>query len=150
MQQELNDLQDRLIIQKYKDFCHDLVSYNFPNLAWKEIDDAIMYSIMKRFKNTSIELVNSYKNQKMDSTVADLLDYVLKCEPIITPSGVMFKKHDQEINPINDMIQKFLKLRGIHKDEMFKYKKGEEKYNQFNLLQLLDKCDANSKLIGAN
>ena len=109
-----------------------------------------MYSIMKRFKNAPIELVNSYKNQKMDSTVADLLDYVLKCEPIITPSGVMFKKHDQEINPINDMIQKFLKLRGIHKDEMFKYKKGEEKYNQFNLLQLLDKCDANSKLIGAN
>lgn len=139
--EEVNNIS---IIMKYKQFAHEMVIFSYPDLSYDEIEDALNYSIIKRMKNKPIELYNSYKDKRMNSSVLDLLEYIMKCEPIITPSGVMFKKHCEEINPVNKMIQKFLESRKKFKKEMFKYPKGTEQYEKYNLLQLLEKVSANS------
>ena len=138
------DIDEIKALQQYKQFFFEMINFNYPNLSYKEIDDAVNYSIVKRAKNTPLKLVNSYKDKEMDSSVLDLLEYVMNSEPIITPSGVMFKKHADEINPIDKMIQGFLVTRKKYKKEMFKYPKGSEQFEKYNLLQLLAKIDANS------
>ena len=54
----------------------------------------------------------------------------------------MFKKHAEEYNPIAELLRKFMEGRDEHKAEMFKYPKGSEQFEKYNLLQLLDKIDA--------
>ena len=55
----------------------------------------------------------------------------------------MFKRHGDVPNPMGRVIQSFLDLRKSHKKEMFKYPKGSEMFERFNLLQALDKIDVN-------
>lgn len=131
-------------LKEYKQFFMDMVQFHHPTMSNQEISDAVDWSILKRIKNKPLKLVNSYKNKEMDSSVLDLLEYIIACEPILTPSGVMFKKHAEEKNPVNKMIQKFLSTRAKYKDMMFKYPKGSAEFEKYNLLQLLAKIDANS------
>lgn len=131
------------IIQQYKEFCIDLLRYNFPDLSLIELNDAIDYSMIKRCKDNDAIIENNYKNKQLNTSVLNLLEYIIQSEPIITSFGVMFKKHDVEKNPVNDVIQGFLKTRKAFKKEMFKYPKGSEMFEKYNLLQLLAKIDSN-------
>jgi hypothetical protein len=134
----------KLLAAKYKEFVAPMLQYSFPNIDMKEIYDAVDYSIVKRVKNAPAKLVNNYKNKTINTTLLDVADYILSKEPIITGYGVMFNKHDSGIpNPIMDMVTVFLNNRDVDKKKMFQYPKGSELYNKYNLLQLLDKLDAN-------
>ena len=127
----------------YMEVCSNLLQYNFPTLNKYEIEQAIIYSMNKRGQDYDVSIDNNYKETKIDTTIINLLEYIIQSEPIITSYGVMFKKHGVEKNPLNNMIQGFLKTRKAFKKEMFKYPKGSELFEKFNLLQALAKIDAN-------
>ena len=135
-------------VREYKSFVFDLLKRSFSNLTNDEIETALDYSIIKRMKNGNAVIDNNYKNKKINSTVLDICNYIISREPIITASGVMFKKHGTVPNPLAEIVKEFLDARQIYKDEMFKYPKGSEEYEKYNLLQLLAKIDANG-LYGA-
>ena len=140
----MNEIDELEVVKQYKQFFFEMMRFNFPNLSYQELDDVMNWSINKRIHNTNLKLYNSYKNTEMDSSILDIVEYILDQEPIMTPSGVLFKKHNESKNPINKMIQGFLTLRKKYKKEMFKYPKGTEMFSRYNLLQLLSKQDANS------
>ena len=140
----LENLNEMEVIRRYKEFFHEMIGFNYPNLSHQELDDVLDWSINKRIYNAPLELNDSYKDRKMDSSVLEWLEYFYAQEPIITPNGVMFKKHAEEINPVNKMIQGFLKTRKKYKKLMFQYSRGDEMFNKYNLLQLLAKIDSNS------
>ena len=144
-------------LTKYKETMKELLRLYYPTASPNDLDSAIDYSINKRIYNTNAKISNSYKRYKVivrdpetgqekmvykdleqDTNLLTLSDYVATKKPIVTPHGVLFYPHSAKIpNPLVQVVQSFLDLRGIHKKEMFKYDKGTEQFNFWNLQQSL-------------
>lgn len=130
-------------IQEYKKVAIEMLQYSFPGITREQCEIAVDYSIIKRCKDTPVTVNNNYKNKEAKTTLMDMADYILSREPIITMYGVMFKKHAEGPNPLAEMIKSFMDSRNELKKEMFKYPKGSDDFEKFNLLQLLAKIDVN-------
>ena len=130
-------------INNYKKIAMDMLHFNFPLLTKDELSAAIDDSISNHFKDTDVSINNNYKNATVQMTLNSLVQYIESKEPIITSYGVLFSKHGTLPNPIYNMIDGFIIGRKKMKKEMFKYPKGSEMFEKYNLLQLLLKIDAN-------
>ena len=128
----------------YKKEMVDALKLSFPGLTEMDIREAIDYSILKRGSDSRAYLDNNYKKVKENKTLFEITDYIIQREPIITVSGVMFRKHGFCPNPFVMLIQEFLKQRGIYKNTMFKYPKGSEEFEKYNILQLSEKVSGNA------
>ena len=137
------ELKNSPTLNKYKDTIRECISLYYPNLSNEDLNKAIEYSIEKRLVNSNAKIVNSYTGQEVEKTLLMMSDYIAKKEPIVTALGTMFKHHADCPNPMFQVIQSFLDNRAAHKKEMFKYPKGSEEFEKYNLLQSLDKIDAN-------
>lgn len=137
------EIETLKIIDKYKDTVMNLLPKQFPNLTYDEVERAVNYSIQQHMVNGNASIYNNYKNKKIDISIVNLVEYILSREPILCASGVMFKKHADAPNPLIDLITEFLDSRKAYKKEMFKYPKGSEDFEKYNLLQLLKKIDVN-------
>ena len=131
-------------IKEYEDVMVDGLRHSFPLLNESELREAVQYSVTHRIENKPAYLENNYTKRRMDGTVIDILNYIESLQPIISSSGVLFKKHKDADNPLAKMIMGFLNQRAIYKKEMFKYPKGSEMFEKYNLLQLLEKLNANA------
>ena len=131
-------------LEIYRKEMLEILKYSFPNMPEFELIEGINYSINKRFKNTNVIVDNNYTKQKEETTLLKVLNYIIEREPIITVSGVMFKKHGSCKNPFVDLIQEFLNSRAKYKKIMFKYPKGSEDFEKYNILQLAEKVSGNA------
>lgn len=132
------------ILNLYKKDMVDILKLMYPTFDRNYIEKVLNYSIEKRYEKTHAVLDNNYTKVSQSTTLMSLTNYILEKEPIMTAYGVLFKKHADSENPLIDMIAMFMDNRGIHKKEMFKYPKGSEMYEKYNLLQSLDKVDCNA------
>lgn len=136
-------VDDHPILVNYKNTMTRIIHSAHPRMNYEDIERAVEYSIQKRFKNFDLSIQNKYKNKDAQMTMLEMLDYISRREPIITSYGTMFKKHEEVPNPMAKVIQSFLDLRKSYKKEMFKYPKGSEMFEHFNLFQALSKIDVN-------
>lgn len=130
-------------LAEYKRICMDMLHFNFPLLSEGELSAAIDWSISQHFKDTPVVVDNNYTHKQINSTLSYMANYIMDKEPIITSYGVLFKRHGTVPNPLYGMIDGFINDRKAMKKEMFKYPKGSEDFEKYNLLQLLLKIDAN-------
>lgn len=136
-------LTDSPTIHKYKDIMTRCIKMYYPNMDRREIDRVLDYSIQKRYKKADVMIDNSYTHKSINMDLLALTDYIQSREPILTAFGAMFRKHGEVPNPLAITIQSFLDKRSENKKIMFKYPKGSEMFERYNLLQSLDKIDAN-------
>jgi tRNA(Ile)-lysidine synthase TilS/MesJ len=138
-----SDLRKSPTINKYMNASGQVLQLYYPNISHQEIENILDYSVRKRYKKEKCNLDNNYTKQCHETTLLAMADYIAKREPIVTSYGTMFKNHTQCPNPMAEVVQSFLDLRSQHKKMMFKYPKGSEDFEKYNLLQSLDKIDAN-------
>ena len=136
-------LKDSPTIRKYKDTMKRCVMMYYPEVDSRELEPILDYSIQKRYNQFNAQVSNSYTNKTANMTLLAISDYIASREPIVTAFGTMFRKHADVPNPMAVVIQSFLDNRSKHKKEMFKYPKGSEQFEKYNLLQSLDKIDTN-------
>lgn len=135
---------DELAVQGYKEDAMRALQISFPYVPYYELEQAVNYSINTRFKNHEAILKNNYTKKEITTSLLDLANYIIDRKPIITPSGVMFSQHGSVPNPLVRMVERFIESRKELKAEMFKYPKGTEEFEFYNLGQLLAKLDANA------
>lgn len=132
------------IIQKYRNTMMETLSRSFPALTQQELQRAVEYSINKRFKNHNVKLDNNYAKVSVNTNLLDTTEYMKQRRPILTSSGTLYKRHEEVENLLSKLIYMFVTDRDKNKAEMFKYDKGTELFNKFNLAQTLSKRDANA------
>lgn len=134
---------ESITLTKYKKIVMDMLRYNFPLLSDSELAAAVDNSISNHYRDTPAKVDNNYKKRTIDMSLLQVSDYILSREPIVTSYGVMFNRHGTVPNPLYGVIDSFISNRKVLKKEMFKYPKGSEMFEKYNLLQLLAKIDAN-------
>lgn len=134
----------RTINEIYKEQMQRMTKRVYPHIPDSSIENALNYSMNKRYRQVSATIDNNYTKRSTDIYLKDLTDYILAKEPICTGWGVLFKKHGTVPNPLGNMIKNFMDLRGVHKNMMFQYPKGTAEFAKYNMMQLLDKLDANA------
>lgn len=131
------DMSKSSTIKEYKKVMMDVMKL-YCDCDERLISNAIDYSINKRYQKNMCKVDNSYTHQVNQMSLLALADYIADREPIVTAHGTMFKKHADAPNPMGVVIQQFLDQRGKDKKMMFKFPKGSEEYEKYNLMQQLD------------
>lgn len=126
-------------IKKYKDTITQCIRMYYPNMDSRDIDKALDYSINKRFRDSKAHIDNSYthKIDPNNKTLLAISDYITDRQPIVTAFGTMFMRHGTVPNPLAVVVQSFMDNRSKHKKIMFKYPRGSEEFEKYNLLQSL-------------
>ena len=132
-----------MVLENYKDTLSRVIQMYYPTITKQELSPIIDYSIKKRYLEEPVTITDSYKNKSFSMNLLMLADYIQSKEPICTAYGTMFKKHANVPNPLGVVVQQFLDTRNADKKMMFKFPKGTEDFEHYNLLQQLDKIDAN-------
>ena len=143
-----NEELDSLAIARYKNIAADMIKLIQPEISYRNLDEALNYSIQKRFKNFNLKIHNNYTDKIAEGTALEMVNYIESRKPIITSAGVMWSKHSEIENPLLQLLQKFIDNRVKAKAKMFEYPVGSEMFQKYNLVQLLAKIDANA-LYGA-
>ena len=138
----VKELRNSTTIQQYKELMKECISLYMP-INPERLDDAINYSIDKRFQDVDVAVNNTYTHTSTNTTMRKLTDYILERQPIVTAYGTMFKKHADCRNLMGEVIQEFMDQRVKDKNLMFQFPKGSEDFEKYNLFQQLDKIDAN-------
>lgn len=140
------DTNESPTIQEYKKSMKQVLKMYNPYISEKEADNILDFSIAKRYHEATCTVDNNYTKKQKNKTLLMMSDYIMRKEPILTAHGTMFKKHADCPNPLGIVIQQFLDARSAHKKQMFKFPKGSEDFEKYNLLQSLDKIDANGRV----
>lgn len=136
-------MNDYIILNKYKDATLNMLQYSFPQIPIEELSRAVDYSINKRLTDHNAKINNNYTNKEIEISIMEMTEYILSRKPILTAYGVLYQQKGTVPNPITQRIKGFMEDRDKLKKEMFKYPKGSEEREKYNLYQLLKKLDAN-------
>jgi len=141
------DISKEIAFKDYRDMMFRIMRLIIPTLGDNELNRAIDYSINKRAYNAQIEIQDSYRGEAFNkkSQIIQTVNYIITRKPILTSFGCMFTQHGDTPNPMYKLIQEFADTRDAYKKEMFKYDKGTELYNKYNMLQGLSKIDTNAE-----
>lgn len=138
------ELENIQMVDLYKESAKKALRLNFPTLTEGELDTALDIVLAESYTKKECTLNNNYTERTADADVAYMSNYILNETPILVSNGCLFKQYTEELTPMYKLITSFTENRSKFKKEMFKYEKGSEKFNRYNMLQMLAKRDNNA------
>lgn len=140
-----NTFWNNIGVDNYKREAIQMIKLVMPQLPIHQIEEAVDWSILNNSKDHPAIIYNNYKERTYQTTIYDLTQYLLSRRPIMTSYGVLFQQYEVIPNPLAAQVDGYITERGRLKKEMFKYPKGSEMFEKYNLAQMLKKIQANSK-----
>lgn len=135
--------REDLTAAKYIQIMKQMLGITYQNLNDQDLENAIIYSMNKRYKEEPATIYNNYKEKTVSMNLHEIANYIYERKPIITAYGVLFQQHGKSPNPFVKLFKTFMDNREINKEKMFAFPPGSEEYEAFDLAQLLDKLDSN-------
>ena len=144
--QNPDNISKEVAFKDYRGTMFRMMHLVLPELGDDELNRALDYSINKRLYNSQIGIIDSYRGDTFNKSMVmtEMVNYLVNRKPILTSFGCLFTQHGECPNPMYYLIQEFSDRRDAYKKEMFKYEKGSELFNKYNLFQLIAKVDVNA------
>ena len=89
----------------------------------------------RHFKDIPCNLHNNLTDERVDTTVCNVFDWIEQRQPIISGNATFFKQHEEQLAPIVVMLETLQKERKAVKKEMYKYDKKSVEYALLNTEQ---------------
>ena len=89
----------------------------------------------RHFKDIPCNLHNNITDERIDTTVCNVFDWIEQRQPIISGNATFFKQHEEQLAPIVVMLETLQKERKAVKKEMYKYDKKSVEYALLNTEQ---------------
>lgn len=137
------------LIDKYRESMIHILLRICPDLELGEIEEGVNYAIAKSYNEGvskgkfGVQVHNNVNNRTLETDILSLSNEILTSKPILTGMGVMFQRHGAK-NPFYNFIQYLIDKRQEAKDNMKKYPKGSDEYNEWNLMQKNYKVSVNA------
>lgn len=115
----VNRAEETDFILEWKACMYDALKRARPKATDEELINLINNKFRERFINpiafihNNVKVKDIYEAQKKFSMgLLDIVEIIREYNPILTESGVMYKQHSQQINPISDLLWKWKAERG--------------------------------------
>jgi DNA polymerase family B len=131
-------------LESYRDQAVGQLSLLFPGEPKEKLEEFVEKQVDERFRDRTVDFKRGEIVEQR--SLLELTDWLETEKPIMTGYGAFYKKHEESINKLADMVDYLLKSRKVYKKEMFKHVNDEDRttYNNFDLMQKTMKLLANS------
>lgn len=113
------DLTHSSFINKYVEEMSNLMQQSNPDWDIDDIREEVFKIVEKEIMIPHVSLDNNYTKEHVETNLVSVFDWVLDKEPIIAGNGTFFKRHEDSINPIADMLDDWFYGRKAVKKRMF-------------------------------
>jgi hypothetical protein len=124
----------------------DSLSLIFRDLPIEYLINFVSRQVLSKIKDQPVVISNDYTGEKGTASFLEILDWVGKEKPVITPSGAFYVQHDTLTAHPNKMLIEFGERRKQFKKEMYEYTEAHDEENEMlkDLAQKNEKIKMNS------
>lgn len=140
----MSEILQKRIIKQWRKEVVGIISTMYPEDDKKDIKKFVNEKIVDNFKQPNAILHNNYIHKKQDIDLISIGDWIHDKKPIVGGYGVFFNDQSKVINPAAIMLDNFLNLRKMYKDELKIYHETSYEYATSDRKQLTEKVNANS------
>ena len=138
-----------VFINKWKQEMIEKIHLVRPDLDDDKIDKYLNQVIKKTFKDPKCNVVNSYKEQTVQSSLLNITQFIDDHKPILAGYGCMYHNQNEVYNPSSTALMDSINTRKALKKERKKYDKRSYEFLMLDIGQGNEKVIANS-FYGAN
>lgn len=140
----MSEILQKRIIKHWRKEVVGIISTMYPEDDKSDIKKFVNEKIVDNFKQPNAILHNNYIHKKQDIDLISIGDWIHDKKPIVGGYGVFFNDQSKVINPAAIMLDNFLNLRKMYKDELKIYHETSYEYATSDRKQLTEKVNANS------
>ena len=135
-------------IEKYRTRMIKTMCQCNPNWDKHDVEKIVDKMIKENVMNPRVELDNNYTGENRDTSLLNVLDWIIERKPLIAGNGTFYKNQNEALNPIAVMLDDWAASRKNYKKQMFVVGETEGfetyRYAELDRLQGNEKINMNS------
>ena len=141
--------KDFFFVKKWVEEQKNKIKLLKPDISDKELDKFLRDEANKAFKDHECVILNNHRNKSANTSLLNLIQFIVDTKPIIAGQGVLFKNQNEAYSPLAKMSYELKLKRDAIKKDRNKYDKRSHEFLVRDIGQDNAKRLGNS-LYGAN